>query len=96
MTASMSSICRRFQVSGRVQGVFFRETTRGQAESLGLTGYAVNMANGRVEVLACGQSDQVERLAQWLWQGSAMARVSQVEELASDDPAPASFTTGWQ
>jgi acylphosphatase len=76
--------------------VFFRETTRRQAELLGLTGYAVNLADGRVEVLACGVSEQVEQMASWLWEGSSMAKVSQVEELPCNDQPPTAFTTGWQ
>ena len=72
----MSEICRRYRVKGRVQGVFFRETTKRQAIALGLTGHAVNCADGSVQVLACGSQEQVQQLADWLWQGPAMARVN--------------------
>ena len=92
----MSVICRRFRVKGRVQGVFFRETTKRQAQLLGLTGHAVNCADGSVEVLACGSQEQVQQLADWLWQGPAMARVNQVEVLGADAEVPLGFTTGWQ
>ena len=92
----MSLICRRFRVIGRVQGVFFRETTKRQADLFELKGHAFNCADGSVEVLACGDSDQVEQLANWLWQGPSVAQVSQVEELAADEGAPAGFRTGWQ
>lgn len=76
-------ICRRFIVSGRVQGVWFRASTRQQAEQLGLTGHAVNLPDGRVEVLACGGGDAVNTLAAWLQRGPELALVKEVvsEEL---------------
>ena len=70
---------RRCFVSGRVQGVFFRATTAGRARELGLGGYAINLPDGRVEVLAVGEARAVDTLAQWLWQGSTMSEVSAVE-----------------
>lgn len=70
---------RRCYVSGRVQGVFFRATTATRARELGLGGYAINLPDGRVEVLAVGATEAVDALAQWLWQGSAMSEVSGVE-----------------
>ena len=72
-------IARRCLVSGRVQGVFYRASTRARAESLGVTGHARNLRDGRVEVLACGESAAVEALCQWLWQGSPASSVSAVE-----------------
>ena len=71
--------CARCLVSGRVQGVWFRGSTRAQALQLGLSGYARNLADGRVEVLACGEEDALARLRQWLWQGPELARVEAVE-----------------
>jgi len=70
---------RRCFVSGRVQGVFFRATTATRARELGLGGYAINLPDGRVEVLAVGEAKAVNTLAQWLWQGSAMSEVTAVE-----------------
>ena len=55
--------CRLFSVKGRVQGVWFRESTRREALALGITGYAKNMADRSVEVLACGDSAALQRLA---------------------------------
>ena len=72
--------CRRFKVTGRVQGVFFRASTREYAVELTLTGYAKNMSDGSVEVLACGQSDAIDELGAWLREGPRMASVSDVEE----------------
>ena len=65
----------RFFVSGRVQGVAFRAHTRAQALALGLRGHARNLADGRVEVLAVGDADAIERLAEWLRHGPPLARV---------------------
>ncbi len=70
--------CRRYVVSGRVQGVFFRASTRRQAEALGLTGYARNLADGRVEVLACGTRERLRELEVWLWEGPPSADVRDV------------------
>lgn len=69
------SICYRCLVEGRVQGVYFRGATREQALRLGVTGYARNLPDGRVEVLACGSPAAVARLCEWLRSGPPMARV---------------------
>jgi len=71
-------VCRLCHVSGRVQGVFFRASTRKQAIDLGVCGYAKNMNNGSVEVLACGDELAVNTLCEWLWQGPPQSRVTQV------------------
>lgn len=73
------SVCKKCFVSGRVQGVFYRDTTRQQAVKLGLTGYAKNLLDGRVEVLMCGDETSVEKLANWLWTGSDYSSVSGVQ-----------------
>lgn len=77
--------CRRFLVSGRVQGVWFRESTRQRAQELGLTGRALNLSDGRVEVIACGNAAALDSLATWLWHGPEMASVRDVvsEEIAT-------------
>lgn len=80
-------VSKRFIVRGRVQGVFFRASTRNRARELGLTGHARNLADGSVEVLACGADDAVARLEAWLWQGPPAARVTAVEsEIAQESP----------
>jgi acylphosphatase len=71
-------ICRRSFVSGRVQGVFYRATCVRKAESLGLSGFARNLADGRVEVVACGDEDAVNQFVAWLWEGSPASRVTDV------------------
>lgn len=76
--------CVRCVVSGRVQGVWFRGSTRDQALRLGIRGYANNRPDGRVEVLACGEPAAVDRLRAWLWEGPIQAYVTDV----SCEPAP--------
>jgi acylphosphatase len=73
-------VCRRFFVSGHVQGVAFRAWTREQAEVLNITGWAANLADGRVEVLACGEAAAVVRLEEMLQEGPPAARVTAVDE----------------
>jgi len=82
----------RFIVSGRVQGVFFRASTRDQALALGLRGFARNLPDGRVEVLAAGDDVALDRLAAWLRQGPEMAQVDDLERLpALDEEAGEGF-----
>lgn len=85
--------CRRFRVEGRVQGVWFRESTRREAETLGLTGYAENKPDGTVEVLACGEPEALERLGEWLRHGPRMANVTDLEWSRADTEPPGSFVT---
>ena len=68
----------RFFVRGRVQGVWFRASTRDVAIRLGLSGHARNLADGRVDVLAVGDADAIEALAAWLQRGPPGARVDGV------------------
>jgi acylphosphatase len=86
--------CLKFRIEGRVQGVWFRESTRQQAESLGITGYARNCADGSVEVLACGTGNSILKLRNWLEQGPPLAQVNKVEERLSNEPCAEGFTTG--
>lgn len=86
--------CRLFRIEGRVQGVWFRESTRREALPLGITGYAKNMPDGSVEVLACGEAESLDRLAEWLQEGPRMARVSNLECRRTDAEVPDSFYTG--
>jgi acylphosphatase len=68
----------RFLVGGKVQGVFFRASTLEQALKLGLRGYAKNLADGRVEVLAEGDASALDALERWLHVGPPMAKVESV------------------
>ena len=73
-------------ISGIVQGVFFRESTRQLASELSLTGGVRNLRDGRVEVLVMGEEKAVESLIKWLKTGPKLAKVSTIEvaDLASD------------
>jgi len=85
----------RFFVSGKVQGVWFRASAREQAQALGLRGYAHNLADGRVEVLAAGDEAAIERLAQWLRHGPPNARVDRLDrEAAHEQEAGPVFLCG--
>lgn len=91
--SATGATCRRFAVTGRVQGVFFRDSTRRKAQSLGLTGYAKNLSDGSVEVLACGASGALDKLGEWLREGPRMAVVeSVVATPVNDVEAPRDFT----
>ena len=77
-------IAQRFLISGRVQGVFFRASTRAQAQRLGLRDWAINLPDGRVEVLAAGSKGAVEELAEWLHDGPPAAKVLGVDTRPAD------------
>ncbi|HEU5398509.1 MAG TPA: acylphosphatase [Gammaproteobacteria bacterium] len=87
-------VCKRCLVSGRVQGVFYRASTAERAAALGVMGYAKNLPDGRVEVLACGEAAAVKAFCEWLWQGPPAARVAAVEiSDARMSETPAGFDT---
>ncbi len=75
------------KVTGRVQGVFYRASTRDKARSLGLTGWVMNMPDGSVELEAQGPDEKVDDLITWLYEGPPYARVQDVEisELSPKD-----------
>lgn len=89
----IAKICR---VSGRVQGVYYRGTAAARARELGVRGYAKNLPDGRVEVLACGEPQAVEAFLEWLWIGSSASRVTAVEVVEAPercDQPPGDFRT---
>ncbi|MDJ0833198.1 MAG: acylphosphatase [Gammaproteobacteria bacterium] len=90
----MPDKCFKALVSGRVQGVFFRDSTRRQAQHLALTGHAINLPDGRVEVIACGSEEQLEQLLAWLHEGPEYAVVNALEVETIDIVKPAAFTIG--
>ena len=77
----------RFLVGGRVQGVWFRAATRERALALQLQGFARNLADGGVEVVAVGADAALAELEQWLWQGPPLAKVTAVHREALDTSA---------
>ncbi|WP_457568535.1 acylphosphatase [Desulfurobacterium sp.] len=66
-------------VSGRVQGVGYRAFTRSKAKALGLKGFVRNLPDGRVEVVAEGEEDKLEKLLEYLKQGPFLAEVKDVK-----------------
>lgn len=78
-------IRRRVVVEGRVQGVFFRDTCRREATAAGVAGWVRNLGDGRVEVVAEGDPEAVDRLVAWCRRGPSRAVVTGVQ--VSDEAA---------
>ncbi|MCK5877576.1 MAG: acylphosphatase [Candidatus Marithrix sp.] len=86
------NICKRCFVNGRVQGVAFRYYTQRQAQRLGITGWAHNLADGRVEVLAYGDSEAINKLCLWLNRGPILAHVTEIKcQTEIDFDIPSNF-----
>ena len=86
--------CKKCLVDGRVQGVFYRATAARRAQELQLCGYARNLPDGRVELLACGEERAVDAFVKWLWIGSSASKVTCVEVSDTDAvAAPTGFFT---
>ncbi len=81
----------RFIVTGRVQGVFYRASTRQRALELGLVGYARNQPDGSVEVVASGTDAALEALQTWLQQGPPAAQVERVTRVEQAERALQGF-----
>ena len=75
---------RSFVISGRVQGVFFRENTKKESVRLGLQGSAMNLSDGTVKVCLRGEINQIDLLERWLHVGPELARVESVIEVDID------------
>lgn len=75
----MAGLCLHGHVSGRVQGVGFRQGTAAEARRLNLAGWVRNLQDGRVEVWAEGDAVAVRALASWLENGPAHAQVTDLE-----------------
>lgn len=75
---------RRFFVSGRVQGVGYRYFATDAADQIGVTGYARNLADGRVEVYAIGTRDQLRDFVRELRRGPPLAAVADVDEVEAE------------
>ncbi len=72
-------------VKGRVQGVSFRAYTRMEAKKLQLSGYAKNLIDGRVEIIAEGEKEVLEKLLLWCHEGSPYSKVDEVVEVYSKE-----------
>jgi len=75
----MKTICIKAVISGKVQGVFYRQNTLQKAQSLNLTGWVRNNDDDTVELHACGAEENIKNLVEWLWQGPPRAQVTQVD-----------------
>ena len=84
----LDDVTRRFLVLGKVQGVFFRHSCRLEAANLAIRGYARNLPDGCVEVVAHGAPAAVEEMRAWLTRGPPQARVAEVRDMPPGDAAP--------
>ncbi|MFB6228287.1 MAG: acylphosphatase [Halobacteriales archaeon] len=82
-------------VSGRVQGVYFRATTRDEAREAGVDGWVRNLADGRVEAVFEGREDAVESMVAFCGEGSPAARVDDVEVEYEDPEGIEGFEIRW-
>jgi len=71
-------------VSGKVQGVFFRVSSQQKAIDFGLSGYAKNLADGDVELMLCGEENNVVKMLEWLKTGPDQAEVTQLQQKKID------------
>lgn len=71
-------------VSGKVQGIFFRDNTRKKALDLGVTGWIRNLADGRVEAVFEGEKDKVEKMVSWVREGPAFAKINNVSVVSDN------------
>ena len=69
----------RIKLFGRVQGVFFRDSARRKGRSLGLSGYASNLRDGSLEIVAAGDTRKIQALFEWAKRGPIFARVERYE-----------------
>ena len=65
-------------VSGKVQGVFYRQSTKQKARELNVKGIVRNLPDGNVHIIATGTSEQLDSLVKWCWQGPERAVVKDV------------------
>jgi acylphosphatase len=92
----LDQLVRGFRILGRVQGVFFRHSTRIEAERLGVCGTVRNLPDGSVEVIARGSPEVLLELQRWLQRGPVRARVERIEELALTAAQCAQLPAGFE
>jgi len=80
----MNNIRAHIIIEGRVQGVWFRDSTRNEATRLNLTGWVKNRFDGSVELVAEGSQEEVKKLIEWCHHGPPAARVTKVHEINED------------
>lgn len=84
----MKHVTRHLVIQGRVQGVWYRESLRIEAERLGVTGWVRNRRDGSVEAMAQGEETAVDALIRWAWDGPPAARVDAIDS----EPGSGEFT----
>ncbi len=84
-------VARRLRIHGRVQGVWFRESMRLEAEALGLAGWVRNRMDGSVEALVQGTPEAVRAMSVWARRGPDQAEVTRVDETEETTGAYAGF-----
>ena len=82
-------VTRRLSITGLVQGVWYRESMRQEAERLGVAGWVRNRADGSVEAVVQGNAEAVDALTRWAKRGPDQARVERVEA----SPAQGEFSS---
>ncbi|MBF0425144.1 MAG: acylphosphatase [Magnetococcales bacterium] len=97
MSDSQGKTCRYVRVHGRVQGVGFRESTREEADQLGVTGWVRNDSDGSVEAIFCGTPGLVDTMVAWCRKGPPLARVLRldIQDHPVPDPFPTRFAVRW-
>jgi acylphosphatase len=75
----MTRVTAKVRISGRVQGVWFRQSTKEKAAELGVTGWCRNSSDGSVEGVFEGEKEMVQSIIDWCHEGPKMARVDQVD-----------------
>jgi acylphosphatase len=86
------TVRKRVLVSGRVQGVFFRDSCRDRAEAEGLAGWVTNTPDGNVEACFEGERDAVARLIEWCRSGPSAAQVETVSVSEEEPQGDTGFT----
>lgn len=79
-------------ITGKVQGVFFRQSTREKARSLNIKGTVSNQPDGSVKIIATGTKEQMDELISWCWQGPPKARVDNLTATEIDEHGFSDFT----
>lgn len=87
---SASRITLRLVIHGRVQGVFFRDSMRREAQNLSVAGWVRNRSNGTVEATVHGEPSAVDAIVRWARHGPQRAQVERVE-IEPDDGSYTSF-----
>ena len=85
---------RHLWVKGRVQGVWYRGSCAEQARALGISGWARNLRDGRVEIVAEGDPEALDKFAEWCRHGPPAARVTAVEVRSEEPEGLEGFTVG--